>query len=52
LSPVFQLWSDVIVKGTVPGPVVWAMAIGWALIFFVAGTLYYVSRERDFAVRI
>ena len=52
LSPVFQLWSDVIVKGTVPGPVVWGMAVGWAVLFFVAGTLFYVSRERDFAVRI
>jgi ABC-type polysaccharide/polyol phosphate export permease len=52
LSPVFRLWSDVIVRGTVPGWHVWAQATIVAVVVFTAGTLYYISRERDFAVRI
>jgi teichoic acid transport system permease protein len=52
LSRVFQCWSDVIVRGTVPGPRIWLEATLVAVVFFCAGTLFYVSRERDFAVRI
>ncbi len=52
LTPVFQAWSDCIVRGEVPAWGTWLAATGWALVFFVGGALYYVSREREFAIRV
>ncbi len=52
LGPVFQAWSDTIVKGTVPDAGVWGLSLMWAVLFFVAGALIYASREREFAVRL
>ena len=52
LAPVFQVWSDCIVKGVVPGAGLWVWSTVWAVVFFVAGALIYASREREFAVRL
>jgi len=31
---------------------VWAAGIAWALAAFVGGGLYFISREREFSVRL
>ena len=45
-------WSDVLHDGTRPH--VWAMLVGlaWGLVVVVGGALFFMSREREFAVRI
>lgn len=55
LNPLFSLiggWTELVLRGEVPGPSIWLAATAWALISLVAGSLFFMSRERDFAVRI
>jgi teichoic acid transport system permease protein len=52
LSSIFELWSDAIVRGEVSPPSLWIRALVSSLVLFVAGFVVYVSRERDYAVRI
>lgn len=54
LNPVFGLlgaWSDIL-HGEWPTWYYLAAAAGWALLLSVGGVLYFISRERDFAVRL
>ena len=53
-NPVFSLlgiWSDAL-HGIRPPHHYVLIAGAWAVVLFVGGILYFVSRERDFAVRI
>jgi teichoic acid transport system permease protein len=52
LAPIFELWSDAIVRGQVAPPGVWLQATVYSVVVFVVGFVVYVSRERDYAVRI
>jgi teichoic acid transport system permease protein len=52
LSPVFELWSDAIVRGEMSPYGTWLRALTYSLVLFVVGFVVYVSRERDYAVRI
>ena len=55
INPLHSLiggWSDLLVRGVVPPPSVWLAATAWAVIAFVVGTLFFISREREFAVRL
>lgn len=55
LNPMFDFvstWSHAIVYGTAPEPSVWLVMTGWALVSFVVGGYVFISRERDFAVRL
>ena len=55
INPLHSLvggWTDLLVRGVVPPPVVWVVATAWALVAFVIGTLFFISREREFAVRL
>ena len=52
LSPFFELWSDAIVRGEVSAPATWLRALLLAVVALVAGFVVYVSRERDYAVRL
>jgi teichoic acid transport system permease protein len=52
LSPIFELWSDAIVRGEVSAPGTWLRAVVYSLVLLVVGFVVYVSRERDYAVRI
>jgi teichoic acid transport system permease protein len=45
-------WSDVLDRGIAPPPRVLALAVAWAVVAFVVGGLFFISREREFAVRI
>jgi teichoic acid transport system permease protein len=48
----FNSWSEAVNKGHTPSPLSFAVGGGWALLAIVVGTLFFMSRERDFAVRI
>lgn len=55
LNPLFSLlggYGEALVDGRVPELRVWLFAMGWALASLVCGSLFFMSRERDFAVRI
>jgi teichoic acid transport system permease protein len=52
LSPIFELWSDAIVLGQPGSPATWLQATVYSVVLFVVGFVVYVSRERDYAVRI
>jgi len=55
LNPLFSLlggFTEALVDGVVPSPKVWLVAAAWSFGTFAVGALYFMSRERDFAVRI
>jgi teichoic acid transport system permease protein len=52
LGGLLTAWSDVIIVGANPGWDSLALAAGWAFGIFVVGGLFFVSREREFAVRL
>jgi ABC-type polysaccharide/polyol phosphate export permease len=55
LNPIGALltgWSDVLIKGQAPSLTVWAVGTAWAVGLVVVGGLFFMSRERDFAVRL
>jgi teichoic acid transport system permease protein len=52
LAPLLTAWSDVIDRGVAPDPADLALGAAWGLIFFICGALFFVSREREFAVRL
>lgn len=54
-NPLYSIvggWSDVLVRSEVPPLGTWLAAVAWALVAAVAGSLFFMSRERDFAVRL
>jgi len=54
-NPLFSLiggWTDLTLRGVIPPPSVWIAATVWAVVTAVIGSLFFISRERDFAVRI
>jgi teichoic acid transport system permease protein len=54
-NPIFYLldaWSRVMVHANAPGLRAMAHAGIWALLIFSIGTYFFISRERDFAVRL
>jgi teichoic acid transport system permease protein len=55
INPLYSLlgiWGDVLVRGEMPPTWMWPVALGWALLMFIGGTLFFMSREREFAVRL
>jgi ABC-type polysaccharide/polyol phosphate export permease len=52
LAPILTAWSDVLNAGHAPSAGSLALGTGWALAIFVAGALFFTSREREFAVRL
>ena len=55
LNPLYSIvggWSDVLVRSQVPPPGIWLGAVAWAVVAALAGSLFFMSRERDFAVRL
>ena len=52
LGGVLTAWSDVLNLGRPPSA--WALVLGlaWAIGVFVAAGLFFLSREREFAVRL
>ncbi|EWT07542.1 ABC transporter permease [Intrasporangium chromatireducens Q5-1] len=55
INPLFSLlggYTEALVSGTVPSLRLWLFASGWSVAALVIGSLFFISRERDFAVRI
>jgi teichoic acid transport system permease protein len=52
LGGLLTAWSDVITQGQSPQLESLALAAGWAFGIFFAGALFFMSREREFAVRL
>lgn len=52
LFPILGIWGDALVRAQVPPATWWIGATAWAFGFFILGTFYFMSRERDFAVRL
>lgn len=50
--PMVAGWSSSIVYGTWPTSTMWIAAAAWSIAALVIGFWFFVSRERDFAVRI
>ncbi len=52
LAPIFEIWSDAVVVGQASPLGTWLRALVISAVVFVVGFVVYVSRERDYAVRI
>jgi len=52
LFPILDSWSKVMVYAQSPSLSQLATGFGWALGIFIVGTYIFLSRERDFAVRL
>jgi teichoic acid transport system permease protein len=52
LAGLLTAWSDVITQGQSPEAGSLALATAWAFGIFLAGSLFFMSREREFAVRL
>jgi len=54
-NPLFSLlggWSELLVRGQIPPSAMWIGAALWAVAALVAGGLFFMSREREFAIRL
>lgn len=52
LYPMFVTYNDALILGTVAPLWMWAAAIGWAVVVFLGGAVLFMSREREFSVRL
>jgi teichoic acid transport system permease protein len=52
IGSLLSAWSDVLQSNAAPKALDLAIGAGWAVVMFVGGALFFMSRERDFAVRI
>ena len=52
LGGILSSWSEVINKGHAPEPKYLALAVAWSFGIFLVGALFFISREREFAVRL
>jgi teichoic acid transport system permease protein len=52
LFPLLGVWGDALVRGDASSWVAWLGAAAWAVGMFIIGSLFFMSREREFAVRI
>jgi hypothetical protein len=52
LAPIFEIWSNALVDGTGAPIGTWLRALVISVVVFGVGFVVYVSRERDYAVRI
>ena len=52
IAPLLSAWSDVLNFGHAPSGGDIALSAAWAFGLFIAGALFFTSREREFAVRL
>lgn len=52
LYPLLGAWTDILTKNEVPAAQMWLASIVWAFLTLALGALYFMSREREFAVRL
>jgi len=54
-NPLFTMiggWTQLVLDGTVPPLNFWVIAAAWSVGVAIAGSLFFMSREREFAVRL
>lgn len=54
-NPLFSLiggYTDLLMRSEMPEWKTWVLAAGWSVLMLVAGSWFFMSRERDFAVRL
>ncbi|TCN39276.1 teichoic acid transport system permease protein [Kribbella orskensis] len=54
-NPLYSLiggWTDLLVRGTIPDPEMWIGGVLWAAAAALVGALFFMSREREFVVRL
>ncbi len=54
-NPMFSMlggWSDLIQEGRYPPAYMWVSSAAWAIAVAVIGFLFFMSKEREFAVRL
>jgi len=52
LYPLLGIWSETLVEGTIPPLSWWLGSAAWAFGSLFIGVFFFMSREREFAVRI
>jgi teichoic acid transport system permease protein len=52
IAPLLSAWSAVLDDGVAPEASDLLLGAAWAVVLFVAGGLFFISREREFAVRL
>jgi teichoic acid transport system permease protein len=52
LAPLLTAWSDVLDFGRAPEVTDLALGAAWGFAFLVGGAIFFMSREREFAVRL
>jgi teichoic acid transport system permease protein len=52
MAPLLTAWSDVMILGRAPSLEHVALGAAWALGLVLVGSLFFMSREREFAVRL
>src|SRR3954462_4764284 len=52
IGSLLAAWSVVLQRGHAPPPVDMLFGVGWAVALFLLGALFFMSREREFAVRL
>jgi teichoic acid transport system permease protein len=52
LAALLTAWSDVIDRGIAPDPTDLVVGAAWALAIFAGSAVFFISREREFAVRL
>jgi len=54
-NPVYPMlggFTEALVQGEVPALQMWVEGTLYAVVFFIVGSLFFISREREFAVRL
>ncbi|NEE04081.1 ABC transporter permease [Phytoactinopolyspora halotolerans] len=54
-NPLYSMvggWSELLVQGHIPEASWWIAASSWSVVALVTGALFFMSREREFAVRL
>jgi teichoic acid transport system permease protein len=54
-NPLYSLlggWTDLLVRGQIPDLSLWIAGVIWAAVAAVLGSLFFMSREREFVVRL
>jgi teichoic acid transport system permease protein len=52
LAPILGAWGDVLLRGEPPSAGRLALSVAWSAVALVVGVLFFISREREFAVRL